>query len=301
MNSNLNRRRSPKSLLGIFLKFLRSPDLEAPSGSFTPRESLIQILRLYSLEYTTVISVLFLLDVLNAPSGEQIENYFETPAISLFISAIVLAPLIEETIFRLPLRPFILNITVFSSLIVYLVSLWTQPYNFIQNGVLLILLNVIVGSRCSNTKMLQRFYRRYSRFIFYSFTLLFGALHIMNYEPESWKLLPLLVFSQTLGGLLLGFVRIHYGFGWAIFLHAFHNSLACLPILIFKAFGSLELQRHVLSDKEDAALSFSDLLIWNAIAVFEWGVVALCSIVTWTLIREWYKLDKVPASRKNKC
>lgn len=101
----------------------------------------------------------------------------EMPKYTLLLMAVVLAPLLEEAIFRAPLTAF---------------------------------------------KKGQQF-----RIAFYVIAVLFGFVHITNYEMSTNILLlsPILVLPQILLGFYLGFIRVRFGLLWAIALHSLYNGV----------------------------------------------------------------------------
>ncbi|MEO1621167.1 MAG: CPBP family intramembrane glutamic endopeptidase, partial [Cyanobacteria bacterium J06632_3] len=142
-------------------------------------------------------------------------------------------------------------------------------------------------TKSSETKSvgIAKFYQRYPRLIFYVLTLLFGAIHITNYTPEALPLLPLLVLPQVILGLLLGFVRLRYGFLWAILLHSFHNSCVLLPIAVLKIFGSASFQSQGLEGDVEA-LPMADQLLMGGVGLYTLGGLVLCLIVSWKMLKE---------------
>ncbi|WP_419211395.1 CPBP family intramembrane glutamic endopeptidase [Maribacter sp. X9] len=76
----------------------------------------------------------------------------------------------------------------------------------------------------------------YFNFIFYSFTVCFGFVHITNFEltPQVWLLSPLLVAPQISVGFVLGFIRIKFGLLWSMVLHASYNLILIFPLVIMK-------------------------------------------------------------------
>lgn len=70
---------------------------------------------------------------------------------------------------------------------------------------------------------------------FYVFAILFGLVHITNFKITQNVLLltPLLVLPQTLLGGYFGFIRIRFGLGWSMALHAFYNGI--LMLITFSA------------------------------------------------------------------
>lgn len=123
----------------------------------------------------------------------------------LMLIAVIGTPLLEELIFRLPLR-FQTNPI---AGIARLVSPRTNP----ETDVLL-----AADRRAS--------WDKYFPYIFYGLTAAFAFVHLLNYGDWTMGLLlvsPLLVAPQFVMGALAGFLRVRFGFWWAYGLHAGHN------------------------------------------------------------------------------
>ncbi|WGH75596.1 CPBP family intramembrane metalloprotease [Tenacibaculum tangerinum] len=65
---------------------------------------------------------------------------------------------------------------------------------------------------------------------FYVFTILFGLIHLTNFNMTTNVLLlaPVLVAPQTILGGYLGFIRVRFGLIWSILLHACYNAFFVL-------------------------------------------------------------------------
>ena len=72
------------------------------------------------------------------------------------------------------------------------------------------------------------------RIAFYSIALLFGYIHLWNYEISLNIILfsPVLIAPQIIIGLYLGFIRIRFGLAWSIALHASYNGVLLLLYLL---------------------------------------------------------------------
>jgi len=77
-------------------------------------------------------------------------------------------------------------------------------------------------------------YRRYFPWFFYGSTLLFALLHLNNFRLQQVPIViwPLLVVPQCFTGLALGWLRVRYGIGASIALHALFNAGPLLLIFI---------------------------------------------------------------------
>ncbi len=71
------------------------------------------------------------------------------------------------------------------------------------------------------------------KYIFYFFTLAFGAVHLGNYDSTLWFGL-LLITPQISAGVFMGFLRVRFGLRWAMALHACYNLVFAGPIIVMK-------------------------------------------------------------------
>lgn len=279
-----------KSLLGNYLRFLRSPNLNDPPVAVSAPQAAKSILRLYSVHLVAMLIVLSLLSLIPAiqDSNNLLDSAEDLPVWYLPFAAVVMAPLLEESIFRLPLRAFWINLFISAALIALgALGAVSNPSILLLLLACAILVAVYAKDKGSRLNTLQAFYNRFSFIIFYAIAILFGAAHIANYDPEVWKFLPVLVLPQVVIGLLLGFVRLRYGLTWSILLHALHNGCLLLPIFIIQMFGSEKLQESMTQSLDMKALSPSDQLISGAISLYTMGGIVLCGIIAWKVVREW--------------
>jgi len=115
-----------------------------------------------------------------------IEMFEDYSALTIFFFAVLLAPVLEEFIFRAPL------------------GLFKNSKNF--------------------------------KYAFYISVLLFGLIHIGNYdniEGYYW-LIPVLVAPQISAGIFLGYIRTKLGLLWSMLLHAAHNLILIGPFIVMK-------------------------------------------------------------------
>ncbi len=72
------------------------------------------------------------------------------------------------------------------------------------------------------------------RIVFYSLTFIFALMHLTNFRYSHSLLLfaPIVVLPQLIVGLFMGFLRVKHGFIWGFFLHALHNTIFMLPMLL---------------------------------------------------------------------
>ena len=129
-------------------------------------------------------SILAVLGVYNPDTHAIAKLFEEQGALTIIFSAVILAPVIEELIFRGPL-------TLFN--------------------------------------------KKYFKIAFYSLALLFGYVHLFNFEITTKVLLfsPLLVLPQIVLGLVFGYIRVRFGLLYSMLLHACYNGVLIIPAALF--------------------------------------------------------------------
>lgn len=71
--------------------------------------------------------------------------------------------------------------------------------------------------------------------VFYVFAVVFGCIHISNYEMNTTNLLlmPLLCAPQIIAGLFLGMIRVKVGLLYSIIFHALYNGVLIIPTILY--------------------------------------------------------------------
>ncbi len=157
----------------------------------------------------------------------------QMPPLILLAGAVVLAPLLEELVFRTQLRSFSWNL-VFTLFIAGVIinhflpsgspAVWISP---------LTLTGICWLARTWSGKSVSRKFRVW-RYLFpvnfYLTALTFSYVHLVNFSrAESLLYIGLLyTVPQLILGLVLGYVRIRYDLGRAILLHALFNGTILL-------------------------------------------------------------------------
>jgi len=77
---------------------------------------------------------------------------------------------------------------------------------------------------------------KYFKFILYASVVMFAGVHMTNFDMsrEVYYIAPLLVAPQLILGMFLSYVRVTLGLGWSICLHAMHNGVLLLPMMLYK-------------------------------------------------------------------
>ena len=211
-------------MLGEFFRYLKHP-------SYIRKEPV------EGLHFFLLIFFYFLLAipaVIPAHICMQLEGLsrseLDYPFWPLFITVVFLAPLFEETLFRMLLRPLKQNLWVFSIIITGL-----SVSRLIKGDMILGIIFAVLGvgiipffSSPLYRKKLQRIVVRYFPWFFYASVMAFGFIHVTNFHPLSLQVLllaPFITLPQLIMGTLLGFVRMKYGIIYSMVFHSTINLI----------------------------------------------------------------------------
>ena len=125
----------------------------------------------------------------------------------LILLAVFAVPFLEEAFFRYPLK--------------------------YRNNPLMRFLDLF-----SQENIFKKFWLKNYRFFFYASAIIFGLVHITNYENRFTLLLalftPFIILSQLASGFVMGYLRVRLGFLWGFLYHAIWNFVAFIvPYLLF--------------------------------------------------------------------
>jgi hypothetical protein len=158
-----------------------------------------------------------------------------TPVNILKIS--LLLPIIEELIFRLPLRISKINFASSFSLVIFLVLHYCIFNIYLSLSISIIFsfsLYLVLEKESSFLNRLIVLFTKYFWQVFYFQALIFGFLHLTNYfvDFRYFYLFPFFVLSYIISGLLWGYIRMRYTFGiyLCIVSHIIVNSIYCLVL-----------------------------------------------------------------------
>lgn len=148
-------------------------------------------------------------------------------------SALLLAPVLEEALFRgwMTGRIAALRFALFglAALAMFAAGLvlapaWSAWLGLA--GLVLTFAGLIQWSRTRDADMgVPAWFPRHFHWLVWGQAVLFGLIHLGNYEPLAHPLGVLVVVPQTIGGLLLAYVRTRIGLGAAMAHHAAYNAL----------------------------------------------------------------------------
>ncbi len=148
-------------------------------------------------------------------------------------TALLIAPLLEEMLFRGWMRgqAAALRFAVFgfAALALFGASLSVSPFLAMPvalAGVAVVFVGLLRWARtrhCDAT--VPAWFERHFAWFVWGSTILFGLIHLGNYEPLAHPIGVLVVLPQTIGGLLLAYTRTRLGLRAAIVHHVGYNAL----------------------------------------------------------------------------
>ena len=163
-------------------------------------------------------------------SQKNIKGYYG------FFLVVILAPVVEELIFRLILVPKRRNIAIFTFVFSFLVLNKTYYINKID-WLLLVslvvsgLLSFLVFNLLKRNPKIETAIGKRQKIITMVSVVLFGLLHIANIENLHWEL-ALLYPVYALPQMILGYVssvqRLKLGFIWGLLFHSMINLMVFL-------------------------------------------------------------------------
>ena len=158
---------------------------------------------------------------------------YETTRAEDLIEVRIVAPVLEELAFRAWLtgRIAALRFAVygFAALALFTAALFVEArYAALISvgGAVLVFVGLIHWGRTRHrdTAVPAWFTRHFHWFVWGS-ALVFGLIHLGNYEPLTHPFGVLVVLPQTIGGLLLAYTRARLGLGAAMAHHAMYNAV----------------------------------------------------------------------------
>ena len=181
------------------LSFAKNPRLDPLPETFW-----LQPQRVFP--YLLAIDFLLMIPLLGIMSATGVEDtdheitkMLDKPLL-LFAGAVIAAPILEELLFRFPIGRW-----------------WKIPAR-------------IFGEEVNEFSFVTWWTSNF-KILFWTFTLLFAAVHFTNFSSTvSMYLAPILVLPQLVLGIMLGYIRVGWGTRYSILFHAIHNAI---PLSLF--------------------------------------------------------------------
>lgn len=230
----------------------------------------------------------------------------------VLLTVVVIGPLIEELMFRLPQKYHIRNISISIAGFVYLwytafggdvISDYLDMYHIDEWWRMIFVLLVILVLGGIVRLLLDRyedklssFWTKYSRWIVFGLTAIFGLVHISNFS-DGWRyryVIWLMIIPQFVLWYMLSFVRRNrWWIAWWI-LHWFHNLISFVPILLMKkALGD---DINALFNTPEKAME----IVSSHPQVWVYGMLIGLLFITIFVISIWAWIEWIKESGENK-
>lgn len=221
-------------MLKQFFSFLLHPNLSNEPRSLNVH-GLFVLLGRFLLAYfgLAILSSLIFFPILRMMDLLP-ESKIATSEIPLSFKLIVFVPIYEEAIFRLPLRFTKRNLAISLAALFFLVFYHVfELYMLIAIAVFIALIPSFITIPAFVILRAGIVWKKYFPLLYYGLALSFGILHLFNFENlrlAHFLVFPFIVFNQIVMGLMLGYIRVEYkyGFIYSIILHFLIN----LPLIL---------------------------------------------------------------------
>jgi membrane protease YdiL (CAAX protease family) len=223
-----------------FFQFLKKPQYqhtEAKETSIIPTAIKIYLLVLIFIGLinslnTTILRAFFVLPV---DMSLEVPAKWEEHLWLYFLLVAIIAPFIEEVIFRLSLifKPYNISLSV-STLVSLIIN--RLSYHLISIISFFLVFVLIYELTSTYKEKMISFWDKNFKYIFYFLSLLFGLVHMSNYRctvSSQYLLASVLIFPQVAMGFILSFTRVYYkkGFIIGIIIHCIFNTVGAGIIL----------------------------------------------------------------------
>ena len=147
------------------------------------------------------------------------------------ILVVLLAPVLEETIYRLPLqrqfRPGLIALSLTIGALLF--TAVGSALFWIIFGLAILVASLELLKDWESRTAIEARWSQDARIPIWSATLVFGLVHIANFDVD-WSIYavlaaPLVVSPQLWLGLMFTIARVRYGWWAGLLLHATHNGL----------------------------------------------------------------------------
>ncbi|MFV8224456.1 type II CAAX prenyl endopeptidase Rce1 family protein [Christiangramia aquimixticola] len=219
-------------------------------NSWTKLKNLFRNFGLMILCYFLFFFILRLLDLFVVDI--DIDKYRQTELFELLkqhpwkfaFMAVIVAPVLEEGLFRSLLKPSAASLKFFLCTILYVIGLllipeeahWGLKYGLLSG--ILFLIYYALGEFIPSPmyKKLCYWLHRYYLWIWIVGAIIFGFVHIFNYVDtfQINLILIALIFPRIIAGFFFGKVKVeNKALIWPILMHSLNNSMALIFILPF--------------------------------------------------------------------
>ncbi|ARV09214.1 hypothetical protein BTO05_06000 [Winogradskyella sp. PC-19] len=236
-----------KSLLIDLANFVRRP-IDKSSIEKSTAQKIYDTIGLFFIKIIFSITVASLLQLIYEPENLTSVSMSDRfgPLALLLVGGIIL-PIFEEITFRLSLKFSPINFALTSGTFTYYImtkAVYKSRLSLVDDtfwyriivAVIILLIAFVLSNRSSIRQILEQFWKKHFRLIYYASCISFAWLHIFNFELNltNLLLLPILTLPQLFSATIAGYTRVAFGLKYPVLLHMITNtlflSLTLLPL-----------------------------------------------------------------------
>jgi len=207
----MKQRDTVKDTVEKFIDYLRNPT-DQPDVDIPLAVKVKTLVHLFLFSLLAIYGYSILLAIIEKfhwiDSGVNVNStvVFRYTYLKMILMGVVIGPIVEELIFRLPLR---------------------YQYNYIFRWTAGLWAKIKHTDPEVSDEKVQLFWTKNFRYFFYILLILFGCAHFFNYSNygKLWSWIIVLVFPQLIIGSILGYIRVRFSLPWSMAYHAFHNLI----------------------------------------------------------------------------
>lgn len=217
-----------------FIAFAKKPTLIAEDTLMTTRQKVSYIKEL--IKFKLLLLLVFMPIILLTKRFLEVQYAGIGEGWLGYITLVIIAPVMEEIIFRYALR-FSKSVAalVVSAFFGYTSYLFLNDTLHIGIGIALSICGFPIFRIAFEyfEQPIQAFWKKHFTLIFHFLAITFGLIHLTNYENVSNYIFAIpLILSQLVSGYALGFVRLKFGLKYSILQHAAWNFITGTVLLI---------------------------------------------------------------------
>lgn len=227
-------------------QYLFKPEYRELDSSLSLKKTILLCLGYYLVMQVVNFSQISLLSPVaeliedkNTNMYQSIEALRETPLLLFFYFAI-LAPFVEELWFRFGLKKYNWNIMAIWSLlmipIIFIFFFDISQFDPIAAFSISLFFGLFLYFITKKENMRETFWPRHFFWLFWGTSLIFGIAHYSNFLGADFSMtmayiLLIYTLSRGLLGAILAYIRMRFGFGYAVFVHGLNNAIPAIAII----------------------------------------------------------------------
>jgi uncharacterized protein len=213
---------SLKNLVNLLVDFFKSPRVMANIPQWGSRTFVMLLL----ITFLVIVPYVLVMELIGLDEFDHLmEELMKDNKLLVIILAIVIAPILEEAIFRYHLNLQKNAIILGLGLSVLAIS----QYWYLVVSFMVYLIYLFVRVNQGNPLSLSK--------VVYLSSVFFALVHMGNFRDfdflGNFYWVPFLVAAQFFLGMLLSFIRLHYGLGRAMIFHGVYNAILVVPGVYF--------------------------------------------------------------------